>query len=92
MGGRSKSYHENFDPANPNQIEATTSDIKTDLEKKTGINLPNFRSKLTPLSQSFFGLREFLLTELSFIKGLDAFKTETELIQQIEDFKWGNNA
>lgn len=84
-------YHKNFNPSNQQRVNVDDKFIKQDLEKQSGINLDQLCKRITPLSKAFFELRDFVLSELSFIQDIDAFKSETELLKQIEDFQWGMN-
>jgi hypothetical protein len=83
------SYKKNFNPSNQEDVEIDENFIKQDLEKQTGINLDKLRERIRPLSKAFFDLQNFILTELSFIKDIDVFKNEVDIIKQIEDFQWG---
>ena len=65
--------------------------IKKDLLKISGVDINNVRDRITPLSKSYFELKDFILSELSFIRDIDIYKNEIELLNQIEDFKWGMN-
>jgi hypothetical protein len=84
-------FHKNFNPSSREGMNVDENYIKKDLQKISGIDLNNIRDRITPLSKSFFDLKDFILSELSFIRDIDIYKNEIELLNQIEDFKWGMN-
>lgn len=84
-------FHKNFNTSNREGMNVDESYIKKDLQRISGIDINNERDRITPLSKSFFELKDFVLSELSFIRDIDIYKNESELLNQIEDFKWGMN-
>jgi hypothetical protein len=82
-------YALNFDLTNGKWMTIDYKDLKRDILKKTGISIDELQNKIPPISKKFFELRDFFITELSFIKDIDAFANEGDLLKQIEDFKWG---
>jgi hypothetical protein len=82
-------YCNNFDPTSSEGAYYSAEDIKADLFGLTNIDLDELDDRITPISQQFFHLRDFILAELSYMKGLDECKNEEELIGKIENFKWG---
>jgi hypothetical protein len=67
------------------------NDIKEDLKQNTGIDLSALQKKIPPISKTFVELKEFILSELSFIRDIEMYKNEMELLNQVEKFKWGLN-
>lgn len=82
-------YSKNFIPDTGELMRVDVKFIKQDIKKNSGIDIDELRKQTPAISKQFFDLREFFLTELSFIKDIEAFKNEVELLKQIEDFKWG---
>lgn len=82
-------YAKNFKPSCGEWMTIDLKFIKSDILKHTEINIDELRKGIPEISKQFFELREFLITELSFIRDNDAFSNEIELLKQIEDFKWG---
>jgi hypothetical protein len=82
-------YKENFESSNPNWEGVDETRIRLYLKGQTEIDLNEIRNDMTNLSRQFFELRDFLISELSFINNDESFKNETELLKQIENFKWG---
>jgi len=82
-------YHKDFDIATLDRIRVDEKLIKQNLTQLSGISLDELKNKLPALSENFFALRDFIITELSFIKDIDVYKNETEVLQKIEEFKWG---
>ena len=81
-------YRSNFKPTGQ-FVQLTEKKILTDLSTNTFLSLDAVTNELTPISQEFLPLREFILSELSFIRDLDSFKTEVALLDQVESFTWG---
>jgi hypothetical protein len=82
-------YAKNFKPSSGGWMTIDLQFIKRDISKHTEINIDELRKEIPKISKQFFELREFLITELSFIRDTDTFSNEIELLKQIEDFKWG---
>lgn len=81
-------FHKNFNPSNRDEMNVDESYIKKDLLKISHVDLNVVKDRTKLLLKVFFELRDFILSELSFINDIDAFKNETELLKQIEVFKW----
>jgi hypothetical protein len=92
VGDWTKNTDHFYKDFNTSSIEGMNVDekyIKQDLFQITGIDIDEL-SKQTPIiSRQFFELKDFILSELSFIKEIEAFKNEAELLKQVEEFKWG---
>ena len=82
-------YFQNFDPLSNKGINIDENFIKKDLKNISGINFDELRNQIPMISKRFFKLRDFFLDELSFIKDIEVYKNESELLKQIEDFQWG---
>ncbi len=82
-------YAQNFNRSTGQWMTIDYNYLKRDILKNSGIDIDELRKQIPAISKKFFELREFLITELSFIKDIDAFANEAELLKQIEDFKWG---
>jgi len=82
-------YKRSFKKSNPEWVRVDEDYIKQDLKKRTGIDLDEITNKTPEISKQFFELRDFLISELSFIYDNETFKKEKEILKQIENFKWG---
>lgn len=82
-------YYKNFNTSSREAVNIDEKYIKNDLLQITGIDLDELRKQTPIISKQFFALKDFFLSELSFIKDIEAFKNETELLKQVEEFKWG---
>lgn len=84
-------YYKNFKTSGNDGMNVDENYIKNDLIKTSGIDIDEVKEKVTPISKMFFELKDFILSELSFIKDIEGYKNEIELLDQIEVFKWGMN-
>lgn len=82
-------YHKNFNQASKEGMSVDKKYILQDIKRLTNSDLHEIKNQTKPLSKMFFELKDYILSELSFIKGNDSFQNEIELIKQIENFKWG---
>ena len=82
-------YYKNFNTSEREGMNVDEKYIKNDLLQISGIDLDELRKQTPIISKQFFALKDFLLSELSFIKDIEAFKNETELLKQVEEFQWG---
>ena len=82
-------YQYKFDSTSDEHSTEDEKSIKEDLKQQSGIDLDELRDQITPIAKVFIELKDFILAELSFIKGNDLFSHEEELLNQIEKFKWG---
>ncbi len=82
-------YSQNFDLSNGHWMTINYEYLKGDILKNVGISIDEMQNQIPKISKRFFELKDFLVTELSFIRDINAFTNETELLRQIEDFKWG---
>ena len=89
--GETDLYHKNFNSSINEGMHVDENYIKKDLFKISGIDLNSVQDRITPLSKAFFELKDFILSELSFIKDIDVYNNEIELLNQIENFTWGMN-
>jgi len=89
--GNTDLYHKNFNPSSREVMNVDENYIKNDLLKASGVDLNLVRDRIPFLSKVFLELKDFILSELSFIKDIDVYKNEIELLNQIENFKWGMN-
>jgi hypothetical protein len=82
-------YYKDFDTSVGEGMSIDENYIKKDLLRITKIDLDKLRKQTPTISKQFFELKDFILSELSFFKDIEVFKNETELLKQIEEFKWG---
>jgi hypothetical protein len=82
-------YHKNFNQASRDGMTVDEKFILQDIKRLTNFDLNEIKGQTKPLSKVFFELKDYILSELSFIKGNASFQNEIELITQIEKFKWG---
>ncbi len=59
------------------------------LNKKTGLEFNIIESQIPDLTKKHRELRDETITELSIIKSMNGFEKEIELLDSIENFKWG---
>jgi REase_DpnII-MboI len=63
--------------------------IQNEIQEESGFKI-DYQSKLVAISERFHKLRDFILAELSFIKGKEEYMgEETVLLDEIKGFKWG---
>jgi actin-related protein len=84
-------YHQDFNPQNIRWVKIDEKFIKRDLAEQSGVDLDKLRNRIAPLSKDFFGLKDFILSELYFITENEIYKSEAALLTQIENFHWGMN-
>lgn len=82
-------YNKNFKTNSRDAMTIDENYVKQDLINISGINVDELRNQIPAISKKFFALKEFILTELSFIKDIEVFINEAELLKQIEKFQWG---
>jgi len=73
----------------PYLVHITEDYITKDLKKKTKINLTEIRDEIRTITKEYADLKDVILSELSFIQDEESLKNETELLMQVEKFKWG---
>ena len=83
------SYWKNFDQSSNEIMRSDEKYIMHDIEKNTKIDLVKLKKEIQAISRRFFKLKDFILSELSFIKSIEIFNNEAELLIQIENFQWG---
>lgn len=86
---KSNLYYKNFNLASQDGMIIDEKYILQDIKRLTNCDLNEIKNQAKPISKTFFELKDFILSELSIIKGNDSFQNEIELIKQIENFKWG---
>jgi hypothetical protein len=74
---------------NPYLVHVNEDYIIQDLKKRTKIDTSEIKTHIKDISKKFLELKDFLLSELSFIKDNEALNNEAELLKQVEAFQWG---
>ena len=83
------SYNFYFIPSTSQQIHLNEDEIWKYANSETGIDIEDIKNAIPPLTKKFREQKENTITELSIIKSLQGFEKEMELLDSIENFKWG---
>lgn len=78
-----------FDPLRSLNIDLTENQIWNLLKSETSLEFEQIKDSLPPLTKKYRELRENTITELSILRGSSGYEQENELLDTIENFKWG---
>ncbi len=78
-----------FDPSESVNIDLTVDQIWSLIKTETNLNFKHIEVSVPSLIKKYRELRERVITELSILKGSSGYEKEIELLDSIENFKWG---
>jgi len=82
-------YRNDFDKRSQDPMKIDRKYIKEHIKQKTQIDIDILSNEISEITLLYFTFRDFILAELSFIKDINTFPSESQLIKSIEEFKWG---
>ena len=82
-------YYENFNPNAQRYWKLDIDDVKEILKDEADIDIAELSDSLRLTLPEYKSFKEFIISELSFLKEIEKFSKETNLLEKIEELEFG---
>lgn len=82
-------YFDEFNPSKRERYQLDMHYLRNVIEKQKGINPTTLINISKPILKDYEALRDEIVTEFLLLKEFEKFKTEIDLLKQIEEFEFG---